>query len=388
MIALGYERRVWTVEEVTALREKKLDEDEAELGSRRTAEGGYLGGLKRHMSAAFDIAREYPQPQVSRPKRPAPYWDALKIEDALHRSKNQPEHPKPETSNDLLTVYAETYKARRREITPKSVSDLNRAVTALIEVAGDQQLGQYERRDGHALVEALAEAGQARATITKKLVMLNGLFNDAVEREVIASNPFDRLPIRTGRPPNDRRPFTPEELHQIFRDAPFSAEEHLVASLLVSTGCRLTEIIGLKAQEVRQIDGVPVIDLEAAGRRLKTKTSRRRVPVHPDVAPQLQAYVANLTGDAPVFPGFPSEGAASKTLLRRLRAAKVQGVTHQFRHTFKRLCRDAGIPEEVHDQITGHANHSVGRGYGAGASLRTLYEAVCKVKHPWLLPEP
>jgi integrase len=39
--------------------------------------------------------------------------------------------------------------------------------------------------------------------------------------------------------------------------------------------------------------------------------------------------------------------------------------SHGFRHTFKTLCREAGIPEDVHDAITGHIGGSgVARGYG------------------------
>ena len=45
-------------------------------------------------------------------------------------------------------------------------------------------------------------------------------------------------------------------------------------------------------------------------------------------------------------------------------------VFHSFRHTFKRRTRDAGLYEELHDVITGHANKdSVGRDYSRGSPL-------------------
>lgn len=37
---------------------------------------------------------------------------------------------------------------------------------------------------------------------------------------------------------------------------------------------------------------------------------------------------------------------------------------HSFRHTFKRACREAGLSEEVHNALTGHAGGGVGRRYG------------------------
>ena len=39
-------------------------------------------------------------------------------------------------------------------------------------------------------------------------------------------------------------------------------------------------------------------------------------------------------------------------------------VFHTFRHQFKRMCRDALLPEELHDALTGHSNkNNVGRSY-------------------------
>jgi hypothetical protein len=58
-------------------------------------------------------------------------------------------------------------------------------------------------------------------------------------------------------------------------------------------------------------------------------------------------------------------------------------VFHSFRHTFKRMTRDAGISEEMHDALTGHANKgSVGRGYGAGFSIKPLADAVARLESP------
>jgi integrase len=70
------------------------------------------------------------------------------------------------------------------------------------------------------------------------------------------------------------------------------------------------------------------------------------------------------------------------------RHARELGVTdkrktfHSFRHGFKDACRRAGLSEEVHDALTGHANGSVSRGYGLGVPLTVLGEAVAKVSYP------
>ena len=58
-------------------------------------------------------------------------------------------------------------------------------------------------------------------------------------------------------------------------------------------------------------------------------------------------------------------------------------VFHSFRHTFKRMTRDAELPEELHDALTGHAGKGgAGRTYGRGVSLKPLVRAIDKVRCP------
>jgi integrase len=54
--------------------------------------------------------------------------------------------------------------------------------------------------------------------------------------------------------------------------------------------------------------------------------------------------------------------------------------SHGFQHSFKTMCREAGIPEEIHDSITGHDDGSVSRGYGERHLLKTQYEHLIRVQ--------
>jgi hypothetical protein len=65
--------------------------------------------------------------------------------------------------------------------------------------------------------------------------------------------------------------------------------------------------------------------------------------------------------------------------------AKVEGARKVFqslRHTFKRMARDPGLSEEMHESLTGHTGGGVGRGYGAGFGLNSLAEAVGRLDLP------
>lgn len=173
--------------------------------------------------------------------------------------------------------------------------------------------------------------------------------------------------------------------------------------IAMMTGMRLNEIAQLRVCDLRQDedDGeVWFFDIgRSGGRRTKSKTSIRRVPVHPElVRIGLLKYRAWLIKrgagtEDDLWPDVRSEGkgprsaAWSKWINRYMREEcgidESGKVFHSFRHTFKRMARDAGLNEEIHDALTGHANKgSVGRSYGAGYSIKPLADAVNALTPP------
>lgn len=58
-------------------------------------------------------------------------------------------------------------------------------------------------------------------------------------------------------------------------------------------------------------------------------------------------------------------------------------VFHSFRHTFKRMARDADLTEETHDALTGHTGEGgSGRSYGRGFGLKALAAALGRIEAP------
>ena len=73
----------------------------------------------------------------------------------------------------------------------------------------------------------------------------------------------------------------------------------------------------------------------------------------------------------------------SQCLRTRAKVTDPRKVFHSFRHTFKDACRAAGVPEEVHDALTGHAGGSVGRSYGSdGVPLKIKAAELEKISYP------
>ena len=133
------------------------------------------------------------------------------------------------------------------------------------------------------------------------------------------------------------------------------------------------------------------------GRSIKTASSRRKVPMHPHLEHvgllrYRQSLIDQHGGDL-LWPDVKPDaqgrraGRWSKWFNRDLRvAAKVTDpskVFHSFRHTFKRMARDAGLGEELHDALTGHSGGGgEGRNYGRGIGVKALAQAMEKIEAP------
>jgi integrase len=177
----------------------------------------------------------------------------------------------------------------------------------------------------------------------------------------------------------------------VIRDARF-----WLPLLSLYTGARIDELGQLLVTDVKMEEGVAFIDLNTVeeGKRLKNKGSRRKVPLHPELVNcGFLEYVAAVRkkGERQVFPELRINkegrwtGNVASLIVDDFRALGITDrlkVVHSFRHTFKDACRDAEIPEEVHDRLTGHRNGSVGRDYGGRNLLQLLARAIAKISYP------
>lgn len=255
-------------------------------------------------------------------------------------------------------------------------------------------------------------------TVNKSLSLLAAIISNA-EREGLLDgapsfvNPFGRglKLVADGREDDGRKPFSNEDLARIFSSPIYAARKRprggggeaafwlpLIALL---SGARQGELAQLRVCDLRQ-------DLETAiwffdigtegGRSIKTATARRTVPVHPaleriGLLRYRESLLTRRDAEGPLWPEVQSDhqgrraGPWSKWFNRYLRDhAGIESrdkVFHSFRHTFKRMARDAKLSEEMHDALTGHAgNGGVGRSYGAGFGLRALAEAIEQIAEP------
>ena len=167
------------------------------------------------------------------------------------------------------------------------------------------------------------------------------------------------------------------------------------------SGMRLNEICQLDVADVQTIDGVVCFhvrpDLLAGGhKRLKTKTSERIVPVHPDLLRVgIVAYVESRRRQQSqkLFPelrpsatGYFSD-AFSKWFRRFLAATGAESPRtcfHSFRHCFRDALRQAKVEHEIGLALGGWAvggtkGSVTASAYGNGHSISDLMDAVALI---------
>ncbi len=230
------------------------------------------------------------------------------------------------------------------------------------------------------------------ATIRKQIGFIRTLLGVAENDGLIDVNPAQGIRIVDDRAEKARLPFDEQHLRQIFASLPTNDPTLFwMVCLAYTTGARMGEIAALTVDNVRTEDGVQFFDVLDG----KTVNARRRIPLHP-ILDEIGFPVYLKTRKGPLTDHRPDTknrltGYFQKNFGRWLRGkAKVEDTTrtfHSFRHGFRDLALSAGVDEVLIERLHGWAPATTGRGYGTGASLPRLRDAVNSIRFP-VTPPP
>ncbi len=311
------------------------------------------------------------------------------------------DHP----DNPPLSVVFERWKVERKppEKTWTECEGVRRDFTASI--GGDLPVRAGRKRHGRAFKELLLttpspRTGRPRSpeTARKLLGLLSAVLTWTRRQGYIDANPAQDVAQIAAKsdPDAGRLPYDRHDLKTLFSVCREDGPNHWLPLLALFTGARLRELGQLHVADVREEDGVHYLALEGGeGKRFKNKSSRRRMPLHPELIRlgflqyveaqrkaghtrlfhQLRGTRFGLTDEWSKYWGKHA---------RQLGITDSRKVFHSFRHGFKDACRAAVNDEEVRDYLTGHSNGSVGRKYGTGVPLKVLTKAIAKIRYPGL----
>lgn len=296
------------------------------------------------------------------------------------------------------------YVSRRHAV------DYSRAVKRYITDMGDMPITAIQPSDIHKFATNLIQPSDPKvkplATSSTRLLLarLSSVLTFSVDSGLIETNPVSASRIHkrlgSGKPKrrlDDNRGYSWNELITLFSHAEFqrlrTAEGRpgnavfWIPLIAAYTGGRREELAQLYVEDIHPHEGdswfIRVID-DHPDKSVKTDSSRREIPVHPDlIALGLLSLVQGREPGTRVFPQLlkVSDGFAGIVSKSWRPITQLCGVyqlgrhpLHAFRHSFKTLAREHGIPKEVSDWITGHASGQIGDSYGTNPLSRMASE--------------
>jgi integrase len=195
-------------------------------------------------------------------------------------------------------------------------------------------------------------------TATRTIGLLGGIFSYAIEGGIIESNPAHgiRKPrdnVRNRRLTEAEYRTLGEMLRAAAKDEKYAITVDIIRQIAL-TGCRRSEIIGLKWSEV---------DTEASCLRLEN--SKEGTSIRPIGLPVVEfmdargrekvgSYVFPGYGDDNVFGSFPNHW---EQLFRKSSLPEI--TPHVLRHSFASIANDLGFTEVTIAALVGHAKGSV-----------------------------
>jgi integrase len=257
-------------------------------------------------------------------------------------------------------------------------------------------------REARAKAEREGLRGMAPNTVGSYMQNLTAILNWA-EAGGWACQVSTKGLVRSREPLVQRRGFEPGELKRVFADLVgcrgSQPTRFWVPALALFTGARAGEICQLRREDVVKVGEVHCLNLtvfdakgrRVVGKRLKTASSERYVPLHPELlaADFLQVVEGHRT-DGRLFPDLPPgpsgnhSHAISSWFGRYLDGIGLRDpslVFHSFRHGFRDACRDADIAEETAMALGGWTGINQATKYGDRGRVPNLHRAIMKIAY-------
>lgn len=348
---------------------------------------------------AFDKAMDGDASKASEESHAKPFQPPVALAEAMKP------HNTPQRRTVPLLATFEAYAVEQR-IKPGTAAEWRSMLKALIAFVGHDNAHALTVSDidnwRDALLSKPGRGGRLRSPGTVKdkyLCAIRATLAWAVEKRLLRENVASFVKVRVPKKVKLReRDFTQDEAIKIlsatFQRFPAVNKyerraRRWIPWLCAYTGARVNEIGQLRGRDIKQVDGIWIIEISPDAGTVKNNQSRQ-VPIHPHIVEQGFVRAIEPNDDAPLFydqSRIKNAGPSNryyKKVGERLRdwIREEVGISdlavqpnHGWRHTFKTRAIDAGVPERVADAIQGHSPRSVGQTYGS-VSLEAKSRAI------------
>lgn len=277
---------------------------------------------------------------------------------------------KPKKKQYTFGEWAENWlKGKEKSLKPSTWASYEQTFrTHIFPYFENEHISDIKPRDVQSWVNELSSTRLAPASVARCYRCLRACLKQAE-----SWGDIDKCPCRSiSLPRSDRKELDflqPEEVGQLLQAT--SEPERTLFAMLAFSGLRLGEALGLSWKHVNFKDNTLIVERawSAYGgfQEPKTQTSRRAVPIMPNLAVRLQehyeaegcptpdALVFTFGGARPLDPGN-----ARRELYKALDRAGLKHVSlHSLRHTFASILLASGASIKALQRSLGHANASM-----------------------------
>ena len=294
------------------------------------------------------------------------------------------------TSAPHLTEATEAYLSMKGAGRPKTfAAGVHRSLRYLVEIAGDKPIDAYVRADANALRDHLRGRGLSSQTIKRNLSNLRAAMNFVFKELGLEPNfAFSGVYLGEDVATVKRKPMATKDIQTLQAFCRQTDDEpRWIIALLSDTGLRLSEALGLAKDDVHLTATTPYIDIRPRPwRRLKTRSSKRQVPVVGHALWALQQACEAVQGPL-IFPKYCTlttcKANSASAALNKWLSSRLQGadhvVLHSFRHSLRDRLRAVECPTDIIDSIGGWSKSGVGEGYGDGHKIKVLHKWMSRI---------
>ncbi|WP_074454259.1 tyrosine-type recombinase/integrase, partial [Marinobacter sp. X15-166B] len=259
------------------------------------------------------------------------------------------------------------------ETTKRQHNNTVLAFNLVINETGDSEIKRLRRRDVTRVIEKALEQGLKTTSIRRRLNTVRAAINELIHEYELSDvrNPFAGFEIpKYGKDEEKRKSLNDGQVKRL-RDhvEKNDGDTSNIIGLLLDTGARISEVVGMLRDDLALDTETPhIIIRENPKRRLKTKASKRKVPLVGSALLAARRAIESAS-DEYLFPRYMkgakiSNESASATVNKALAKLDCQ-TAHCMRHAMKtRLVNADASPNQI-DVIHGwRSRDTMADGYG------------------------
>jgi integrase len=266
------------------------------------------------------------------------------------------------TLANLIESYAKEYQGKDQSITTRLAYWKDRLgdwkLSAVTRQVIAEELDTLKNEPAHQPLRGkesvVTDRPRSQATVNRYLSTLSQVFNLAVDKGLIETNPSRGIK-RGGEKSRFGRALSEDERKILLEKCKESEWDrlYLLVSMALSTGARLSELMSLTWAD---------LDLKKAVAKLsETKNgSPRHLPIIPAALTQIEALPRPINSTVCLFPGEKDPHKSYYSGFRKhwdaaLTAAEIENFRfHDIRHSTASYLTEAGIPLVTVAEILGH----------------------------------